>query len=199
MTNQRRTGRAANTAPKAIPRAMSAEEAFLLEESPGISTTESLSQDGQNATITHNRPGRVLMWKPSAGGRWSPREVSNSQRSQNLRLGWKIVCPDCGTNHEQSPYPPSDPNSCPANEPVAVRLCPECGHRVFDNRISAEREPSDDPNVIVDESDVATTKEGRTRIAMNWHMWAVHPQQAEMRGIRPPAWYTPPSVTPRPL
>ena len=176
--------------PQAAVRTISDEEAFLAQEIRTIRTRQHFGADDMGAateaTIQHTRPDTVLMWKRGADGRYTPRVVSETAKAINLASGWKIRCPDCNTNHEASPYPPGDPNSCPAREPVAVRICPVCGKRIFDNMVRTLHKgaPDMDPNIIPDEYE-DTTPATRTRLQLNVHMWVRHPQQAQMRGLEP--------------
>ena len=176
--------------PQAVVRTISDEEAFLAQEGKAIRTRQPFRGEdmgpGEEATIQHTRPDTVQMWKRGADGRYTPRVVSETAKAINLASGWKIRCPDCDTNHEASPYPPGDPNACPAREPVAVRICPVCGKRIFDNMVMTvyEGNPDADPNVIPDEYE-NTTPATRTRLQLNVHMWVRHPQQAQMRGLEP--------------
>ena len=193
MTTERRSrGRPPGVSiEKVAPsRAMTEEEAFLLQNSGRVQSVEGFRHqdslpESHGVTIVHTRPGTVMMWKPGPDGHYTPRTVSESSRALNLQNGWAITCPECHTNHEASPYPPSDPNSCPSREPVAVRECPVCNKRVFDNVMGeAKKKPIPDPNVIKDEYEF-TTPESRTRLLLNTHMWVRHPQQAQMRGLPP--------------
>ncbi len=187
-------------------RTMTPEEQFLLTTTGKVQTVEGFRnedthQDGAGVNIIHTRPGTVMMWKPIADGTYSPRTVAESSRSLNLKNGWKITCPQCGTNHEASPYPPGDPNACPARDPVAVRVCPVCNKRVFDNIKGETSKPADfDPNVIQDDTFEKTTPAQRTEITLRTHMWLRHPQQSMMRGLAPlPQAMGPLAYTGRPV
>lgn len=196
MTNQRRGRPAkANVQVRAVPRIVSAEEEFLLTNSGDVQTVERYNDDvtSGGARITHIAAGRVQMWKPGTNGTYTPRTVSESSKAINLAGGWKITCPDCGTNHEDSPYPPGEPNSCPARAHVPMRLCPvaDCnsgnGKRIYDtlglqSRFEGEDE---DPDIIKDDAFENTTAETRTRILLDWHLWTFHPRYAQATG-RPP-------------
>ncbi len=169
-------------------RTITPEEEFLSRNQGKVTTrTPFHNMDGE-AEIDHTRPGVVLMWKPGADGRYVPRNVSETSKGLNLDNGWLIACPDCGTNHEASPLPVSDPNACPARPPVAVRLCPVCSKRIPDNMGFAMKGIEDDevdPNVIRDESYENSTPESRTRVQLNVHLWTRHPRQAQMMNIDP--------------
>lgn len=190
MVTQRRKARPANVQVKAVPRIISDEEAFLLENSGDVRSIERFRDESNvgEAMIIHTHPGRVMMWKPGADGHYTPRTVSESSKALNLQNGWQIKCPDCNTNHEDSPYPPGDPNACPAREPVAFRVCPVCGKRITDNLITSQHDvPDDAPDAgmaIRDEVSVSTA-ESRTRVQLDRHLWQFHPRSAEMMG-RPP-------------
>ena len=172
-------------------RTITPEEAFVAQSKGDVMTRErhrGLTEDdpSENGVVTtHTRPGVVLMWKPGQDGRYVPRMVSETSTRLNLDNGWLIKCPDCGTNHEQSNLPVTDPNSCPARDPVAVRVCPVCGKRIFDNMGFERMDDGDDPNVLKDESYENSTPASRTRVQLNIHLWTRHPRQAQMMNIGP--------------
>ena len=170
-------------------RTITPEEEVLMRNSGAGQTVERF-QDTElsygEATISHSSPGRVLMWKPLENGGYTPRIVSESAKGLNLQAGWRISCPDCGTNHEDSPYPPGDPNSCPGKAPVAVRICPVCGKRITDNVLvdrTAVLADALDAAMIIRDDYVATTPEVRTRLKLEEHLWVFHPRQARARGV----------------
>ncbi len=168
-------------------RGMTDEEAFLNQTAKPTRLRDQRFEGDAEVNTTHYRPGTVLMWKPGQDGNYVPRTVSDSARSLNLDNGWAIHCPDCGTNHEDSPLPPSDPNACPARDPVQVRLCPVCRKRIPDNLgfTMGTGKGSTDPNVIADDPYGASTPATRTRIQLNIHLWERHPRQAQMMNVPP--------------
>jgi len=182
--------------PSVVVQTISEEEEFLLRSPGNVRTQEQFSDEGgdrtlaSGATITHTRPGRVLMWKPMGDGRYTPRIVSGTSRAQLLDNGWKVKCPACNTNHEASPYPPGDANACPAREAVASRFCPVCGKHITDDLVNMQFKVElgdlpDAEKVIQDESEMGTTPASRTRVQLDRHLWQFHPRSAEMMG-RPP-------------
>ena len=105
------------------------------------------------------------------------------------------ACFDCGRAD-------CDPlaNNCPAVEPRMYRLCPNrtCSKRIFDPKPKgaflkdafdhSDRRDDDDPNVIRDEVyDMASTPESRTKMLMDEHIRAYHPDIALQIGIVRPA------------
>ena len=157
----------------------------------GQTVTTKDRQEGEDGPVVteHTRVGTVVMYKPFAGG-YSPRTVAVSAIRQLLRQGWAEFCPDCHGEHlDRNGNPSTDPNLCSAKEPIAVRVCPVCGKRIYDNMGAGEQPlvdgSDDDPNVIRDDAFSKTTEKSRTQISLNIHMWARHPRQAMMRGIDP--------------
>lgn len=174
-----------------MARTMTAEEAFMVQDIAGEKTVTTQGPDADHltagATIEHTRKGRVLMWKPGADGKYTPREVAENSRAILLGNGWKFACPDCGTNHEASQYPPEDPNSCPARPAIAWTACPVCGKRQFDNMqwktVERNAEASDADAMIVDDEIDRTSPRERVMLIRNLHMWSRHPRQAQMMNI----------------
>ncbi len=150
--------------------------------------------DGSPITTTHTRPGTHTMYKP--GPRmtgYSPRTVSSSAIGQLLRQGWQEVCGDCRKPHlDKAGEHSKDPNLCEAKEPVKVRVCPLCSHRIYDNLrfdapVIVDEDGENDPNVITDDGYEASTPESRTKDALDLHLWVDHARQAhEMKVPRPP-------------
>ncbi len=142
-------------------------------ESDGVTERGSVTRlrGGVNDTVT--------MYKPTPSG-WMPRRVTAGSIPMNLANGYKIRCPQCNGHHG------SDPNECTGREPMAVRLCPVCGKRIYDNRVAqAVDMQTDDPNVIQDEAYSASTPAIRTKAALDWHIWNRHPQEAREMGLAP--------------
>jgi hypothetical protein len=136
--------------------------------------------------MERGRLGRVTMYKPMENGSFVPRTVAVSSMRLLLKEGWSEFCPKCGGDHlDRNGQPTTDPNACPNNPRVAVRRCPVCLKRIYDNM--AEIQPvtsdelEDDPNLIPDEVTL-TTPEQRTRLQLDLHLWRVHPRQAQMMG-----------------
>ena len=196
------------TGPRRIrTRTMTEEEAFLATNvgpTKTRGTTKGLATDDptEGGFWEHTRPGVVLMWKPGPDGRYTPRGVSETSKGLNLQNGWKITCPDCGTNHEASALAPGDPNACPGRPKIAIMICPVvgCRKRLFDN----QAQQADDLERIITASPDAemvirndlmenTTPESRLLVSMHIHMWTRHPRQAMMRNLPPlsQAWLNP--------
>ena len=139
------------------------------------------------------RPGTVTMYKPvrtrpDGSVEYSPRTVSVTSIGLLLHNGWAALCPTCGQHHlDKDGQPTSDPNACSAIDPLAVRICPVCGKRLYDNWGTGAADHTgdeDDPNIIPNEG-IASTPVERTRVSLNLHMWARHPREAQMRGTEP--------------
>ena len=182
----------ASVVEKPLPRTVSAEQQFILENQGEQRTSEPFANEGGGGTIYHNTPGRVQMWKPSSDGKtfW-PRTVSNNSIGLLLGNGWRTTCPDCGTNHEGSPYPPGDPNACGAREPIAWTRCPvgTCGKRLFDNLgradvIDVMHNDVDGEAFIPLEGTDLSTPQDRLQHVFLMHMWHRHPREAEMRNLK---------------
>lgn len=216
-TQKRGPGRPRKTAnvrtiPTPAVRGMSDEEEFLATntgETITSGSTRGLSEDDPTlgGSWEHTRPGVVLMWKMGGDGHYTPRTVSETSKEFNLRNGWKAKCPDCGTNHESSQLPVSDPNSCPKRTPLALRLCPVCGKRILDNMVSQTQDleemidtSPDSAHIIRDDLMENTTPESRTLLSLQIHMWQRHERQAQMRNLPPipQGWLNPP-VPERPV
>lgn len=185
------------------PRAMSAEEVFLNQDIGNLIEDFDVNLDSDQATGTHTRPGMVQMWKPSGDGRtYTPRMVPEGNRAINLKNGWLPWCPDCRTNHEASPYPAKDANSCPAREMIAVRVCPVCSKRISDNMAWVEKatsnEDAPDAAFILRDDSLTSTPESRTRMQLNIHLWTFHATQARLMGIPPiPQQFSNPALPPQ--
>lgn len=136
----------------------------------------------ENGHVTRLRGGvndTVTMYKPTPAG-WMPRRVTAGSIAMNLANGYKIRCPQCNGQHG------ADPNECPGHDPVAVRVCPVCAKRIYDNRVTMDVDrQEDDPNVIQDDAYAASTPAVRTKAALDWHIWNRHPQEAREMGLAP--------------
>ena len=119
----------------------------------------------------------VTMYKETPSG-WMPRRVAAGSIAMNLANGYKIRCPQCDGQHG------GDPNECSGRDPIAVRICPVCGKRIYDNRVVKDVDLEvDDPNVIQDDAYKGSTPAIRTKAALDWHIWNRHPQEAREMGL----------------
>ena len=162
-------------------------EVFLAEHEGRMEkTVEEVKAEDGPVQVTHSRPGTIVMYKPTERQGYVPRTVSVSALRLLLRQGWKRVCPDCDGQHlNKDGVASTDPNLCKARDPVAVRICPVCQKRIYDNMQFNEVAESDDLNVIKDDTYKLTTGETRTRVSLNLHLWMRHPRQAQMMSIEP--------------
>jgi len=148
-----------------------------------------VTQDGTGTAI-HTRPGTMPLYKPTERNGWLPRLVSVSALPMLLKQGWQEFCPDCGQHHlDRKGNITTDPNSCAARVPVAVRICPVDGKRIYDNMslsaAIAQDDYEDDPNVIQDDPYGASTPEQRTKLKLDLHLWVRHPEWAQANGVPP--------------
>lgn len=162
------------------------EEAFIARN---VGRMEQNKEENTSGIVTeHTRPGTVIMYKPTETQGYVARRVSVSALRPLILQGWSEFCPDCGAEHlDRNGNVTTDPNACKVRPPVAVRVCPICQKRIYDNQglpVSPAEDGYIDPNVIPDEGAV-TTPAGRTRILLDLHLWAKHPRHAQMLG-RPP-------------
>ena len=161
---------------------------FQAKHSGGLVKTvdQAEGEDGAAITTTHTRPGTLTMYKPTEGQGYTPRTVSASAIKILLGEGWSEHCPECRTDHlGKDGKPSTDPNLCSARPPVAVRVCPVCQKRIYDNvRFSEQAEAVDgDPNVIKDDAYAASSPEQRTKVLLNLHLWVRHARQAQMMNV----------------
>ena len=170
------------------------DEVFLAQNSGRMVRTvdQAEGEDGSPVTTTHTRPGTLTMYKPTEGQGYVPRTVSASAIVLLLNEGWSEHCPECGNDHiGKDGKPSTDPNLCSAREPVALRICPVCQKRIYDNVRFTEQAQAvdDDPNVIKDEAYAASSPEERTSVLLNLHLWVCHARQAQMMNVPalPPA------------
>ena len=114
---------------------VSTQTAFLAaHQSDRIRSTDEVKADGVTGAATHTRPGTVVMYKPTERSGWLPRTVSAAAIPMLLYEGWKEFCPDCGRHHvDERGNITTSPNACAARDPVAIRRCPVCRKRLFDN------------------------------------------------------------------
>jgi hypothetical protein len=162
--------------------------AVLLAEEEGR-MVKSVDEDGGDGVVTtHTRPGTTTMYKPSKDG-YQPRTVSVSALRLLLIQGWKERCPDCNSEHiGPDGQHSTDPNLCAARDPIAVRVCPVCTKRLYDNigfTEDTDAEGEADPNVIREEAYSESTPETRTKASLDLHLWQKHPRQAQMMGVPP--------------
>lgn len=128
-------------------------------------------------TVTHTRTATVVMYKPDGHGHFTPRHVPATSIAMNLLSGFHSVCPECQGHHG------ADPNDCPARERTAVRLCPICGKRIYDNlKWNEVEDDGTDPNIIRDDSLDTSTAASRTLASLHRHMWLRHPTESAMLG-----------------
>ncbi len=170
-----------------VSAAVESSEVFLAEHEGRMqkSVEEEVTEDGP-VQITHSRPGTMVMYKPTEHQGYVPKPVSVSALRLLLRQGWKEVCPDCNGKHiDKDGVASTDPNLCSARDPIALRVCPVCQKRIYDNMRFGEAAESDDVNVIKDDAYEGTTGASRTRVSLNLHLWVRHPRQAQMMGIEP--------------
>ena len=164
-------------------RAVTSEEAFIAaqlerprveDKTPVVGENEGVSSGG---VVTHIRPGIVRMYKPTPQGTYDPRFVTVSMIQANLREGWKIACPDCGSSDC------AGGNTCTGRPPLAVRICPVCGKRILDNYRFTSQTVADEPGLIRDANYDASTPESRTKAQLDRHLWLKHPTEAQSMGI----------------
>ncbi len=131
-----------------------------------------------SGSITHQRPGTVRLYKPTARG-YSPRNVPVTNLPSLLANGWKSKCPDCGGDCGP------DPNACPGREKMGFRVCPvpSCGKKIHDFQAEEAVEVDVDPNLIKDGAYIESTPATRTKAAMDIHILARHPQEARAAGL----------------
>jgi hypothetical protein len=188
MTNERRARVEVLPVPKPN-RGVSREQAFIARTSNVQATDEmQYSSDGVTGNVTHDRPGTVVMYKPSARMGFQARTVSASAVPMLFTQDWSDICPACQGHHlDRNGNPTTDPNACKAREPVNLRVCPVCRKRVYDSMQITEAlmAESDDPNVITDESYGSSDPSTRTKQKMDLHLWVRHPEWAQANGVPP--------------
>lgn len=165
--------------------------AVLIAEEEGrlVKTVEEAEGgDEGGVRITHTRPGTTTMYKPTRDG-YEPRTVSSSALRLLLGQGWKETCPECKSHHlDKQGQHSTDPNLCSAKDPVAVRECPVCQKRIYDNVGFMEAtgyEGEEDPNIIREEAYSQSTGATRTKASLDLHLWQKHPRQAQMMNVPP--------------
>lgn len=147
------------------------------ETAPLPGESEGLTEGGSVTQIKGGLKDTVTMYKPTPNG-WMPRRVPIGSIAMNLAQGWRTTCGDCGGLHG------ADPNECPDRAATALRLCPVCGKRIYDNRVTTGVDPHlSDANVIQDDAYRASTPASRTKAALDWHIWNRHPQEAREMGL----------------
>ena len=171
------------------PRKRGSQAAFIAKHQGRMDETSDqiVTQDGTGTAI-HTRPGTMPLYKPTERSGWIPRLVSVSALPMLLKNGWLEFCPDCQDHHlDRQGQITTDPNACAARNPVAVRVCPVCGKRLYDNLNlnTAVIEEDDDPNVIKDDAYNASTPEQRTKLKSDLHLWIRHPEWAQANGVPP--------------
>ncbi len=165
--------------------------AVLIAEEEGrlVKTVEeSAGTDEATVKITHTRSGTTTMYKPTKGG-YEPRLVSSSALRLLLNQGWKEMCPDCNGHHlDKQGQHSTDPNLCSGKDPVAVRECPVCQKRIYDNvgfMETTDYAGEEDPNIIREEAYNQSTGATRTKASLDLHLWQKHPRQAQMMAVPP--------------
>lgn len=156
-----------------------------MDESDDIVTTS----DG-TGSVTHTRPGTYVMYKPTERSGWMAKTVSVSAISMLLKNGWQEFCPDCNGEHvDRNGNITTDPNACAGREPVAVRICPVCRKRLYDNmsldQAIKDIDDDDDPNVIHDNAYAMSDPTQRTKQKLDLHLWVRHPEWAQANGVPP--------------
>lgn len=183
-----RSGTKASVAIEEVPPVGASAEVFLADHEGVIekSVDQFKGEDGNPVTTTHTRPGTTVMYKPTEKGRYVPRTVSVSALRLLIRQGWQEMCPDCNDHHlNKDGVASTDPNLCTAREPLAVRVCPVCQKRIYDNVRFDEQVEGDDPNVIQDVPYEQSTPGSRTQVSLNLHLWTRHPRTAQMMNVPP--------------
>lgn len=175
--------------PQRSPRRGSA-AAFIARNSGRVDeTNDTITTNDGTGTATHTRPGTVVMYKPTERSGYIPRTVSTSAMAMLLKQGWSEFCPDCEQDHlDRNGNVTTDPNACSAREPVAVRICPVDGKRIYDTmslNAAMVDDYEDDPNVIHDDPYAASTPAQRTKMKLDLHLWVRHPEWAQANGVPP--------------
>lgn len=203
MTSERRPrrGTQANVEIVENPRVQSlsrrrraSREAFLARHEGRKDETRE-TDPATGITTEHNRPGTMIIYKPTETQGYVTRRVSVSSLRLLLDQGWSEFCPDCGGEHlDRHGKPTTDPNACKVRPPVMFTVCPICRHPddpswrkyIFDNHNLANPDSGEveqDANFIRFETE--TTPEQRLKTLYEFHMWCLHPRQAQMRHIAP--------------
>lgn len=175
--------------PELARRNRGSQAAFIARNAGRMDETSDqiVTADGSGTAI-HTRPGTMTMYKPSERSGYIARTVSVSALPMLLKQGWTEFCPDCDGEHRDSKGKiTTDPNACKAREPVAVRVCPVCTKRIYDNLALTEAiaDEDDDPNVIKDDAYNTSSKEQRTKMKLDLHLWIRHPEWAQANGVPP--------------
>src|SRR5688500_18088713 len=144
-----RAGRGTKAKTDIVPIPDEAEFAINAAQRQFQPVTQPIEGESDGATeggnVTRLRGGvtdTVTMYKPTPQG-WMPRRVTSGSIPMNLANGYKIRCPQCNGHHG------ADPNECTGRDPIAVRICPVCAKRIYDNRVTAKVDLAEgDPNVI---------------------------------------------------
>ena len=152
-----------------------------MQSAPGGELIGNPQHGDSGFPVTHKHAPRVVMYKPDGHGHYSPRIVDANAIPQLLENGFRPTCPECNGHHG------ANPNDCPARDPVAIRACPVCGKRVYDNMDlnPVQIEDEGDPNLIIDDSYASSTPATRTKVLLDMHIWAKHPQSARIMNLAP--------------
>ena len=189
MTDRVRDGTPASVEVQDVPpvRRHRSADVIVAEQQTVSTVDKAQGEDGSPVTTTHTRPGTKIMYKPTERHGYVPKTVAGSAVGMLLKQGWFEFCPDCNSEHlDKSGQTSTNPNLCKARDPIAVRICPVCQGRIYDNvRFGEGAEEIDDVNVIKDDSYAKSTGETRTRASLDVHLWVRHPRQAQMMNIKP--------------
>ncbi len=171
-----------------VPVGRSPEVLIAEEGGKRVKTVEGGNEADGGVITTHTRPGTTVMYKPNGGHGYAPRTVSATALRLLLDEGWQEQCPDCHAPHlDKQGEHSTDPNLCSARDPVAVRECPVCQKRIYDNVGFEEAavEDEEDPNLIREEAYTKSTGETRTKASLDLHLWQKHPRRAQMMNVPP--------------
>ena len=170
-----------------VPVGRSPEVLIAEEGGKMVKTVEGGTDADGGVKTTHTRPGTTVMYKPDGHG-YTPRTVSSTALRLLLDEGWAEKCPECHALHlDKQGQHSTDPNLCSARDPVAVRECPVCQKRIYDNVGFSEPavEGEEDPNLIREEAYTKSTGEIRTKASLDLHLWQKHPRRAQMMNVPP--------------
>ncbi len=189
MPDRDRDGQVASITTQEVPpvRRHRSSEVIVAEQKTVTTVEETEGEDGSPVKTTHTRPGTKVMYKPTEHQGYQAKTVAGSAVGMLLGQGWFEFCPDCNSEHlNKDGVASTDPNLCSAREPLAVRVCPVCQKRIYDNVRSAEGEQdTGDVNVIADDSYAKSTGATRTRASLDLHIWVRHPRQAQQMNLAP--------------
>lgn len=168
-----------------IPNEIFTEDLFDSEAAQTLGYHKIESSDGieHKAEVTHVRPGRVVMFKQDREtGRVFRRIVPAKNMLMNVRNGWLMRCPDCGTDCHPNP------NECPdrkaSGEFKLNTRCPVCNKRFFDaGPLPVTAAGSNDAG-FVQFDDLVDSPESRIRAMRDEHILGFHPSIARRMGLK---------------